>query len=286
MLRPRSLGAPALACLVALAAQTAHADAMRFTGDVERDFPIAPGNGVIALIDNPTPEGTSSPLDVAQSQSITDRGGMTGWNIKDLRLSYDAATDELHVGVNFFGIAGDADGDGNPGASSTPGGRDEANLGGRESITVTIDTNLDGVPNVIAGIPAVKASNRAGIDFFQISEYRNSNQGDPFSFGQALAAHTGQLAFNPDAAHPDFEFTITSFTRLQGLNPANGFAIGAFAGTSEDIIAGEDDMPLTRISFPDPRPQVPEPAAVLGWSLLAAGAAWRWRRSRRLAPTS
>jgi len=38
-------------------------------------------------------------------------GTVSGWDMVDLRLTYDTATDTLYVGINTFGIAGDADGD-------------------------------------------------------------------------------------------------------------------------------------------------------------------------------
>jgi hypothetical protein len=33
----------------------------------------------------------------------------SGWDIKDFRFVYDAKEDSLYVGINFFGVAGDAD---------------------------------------------------------------------------------------------------------------------------------------------------------------------------------
>lgn len=269
-----------IAGLVALAMvpRAAEGGALRLTGDVERDFPNTPGSGVVTIVDNPGADGQSSPGDVAQNR---DLAGVTGWNIKDLRLAYDAEGGSMFVGLNFFGIAGDADGNGDPGAASS--GVDEANLGGLESITVAIDTNLDGTPDVVAGVPAGKPMTGNGTDHFKVAAYRASSMGLGFSYGEALAEHAGALAFSPSAEHPDFQFTIGNFLQLPGLDPAQGFIVSAFAGTSADVVAGEDYIFKTRVGFPSPQePQVPEPAALLAWgSVLGGAAAWRLRRRRR-----
>jgi len=253
------------------------------TGDVEVDMPIAPGNGVAVIVDNPDGNGASSPNDVAQDASLP---GITGWNIKDLRLAYDEGTDSMLVGVNMFGVAGDSDGDGMPGQLSSTVGRDEPSLGGLESIAVAIDTDLDGQPDVIAGVPANKPPGiEKGVDAFTVAKYQNSSHGLAFSFGGTLDEHMGELAFDPSAEHPDFLFTIEEFKELPGLVPEEGFTISAFAGSPADVIAGEDFLVNTRIAFPgSDNQQIPEPATVLAWSLVAGGAlAYRLnaRRAKR-----
>lgn len=275
--RRSSLWTLAGLAVLALAPRPAAADAMRLTGNVENDFPLTPGSGVVVIVDNPDANGQSSPGDVAQDPGLP---GITGWNIKDLRLAYDATSDKMFVGLNFFGIAGDADGDGDPGRASQ--GVDLPDLGGLESIVVAIDTNLDGTPDLIAGVPAGKPAGKAGTAAFDVASYKASSMGLGFSFGQSLTEHAGELAFSPSAEHPDFEFTIGNFIDLPGLDPKEGFIVSAFAGTSSDIVAGEDYIFKTRVSFPSPQePVVPEPAALLGWGLVAGAAvAWRIRRRR------
>lgn len=275
--RRSTLWALAGLAALALAPRPAAADAMRLTGNVETDFPLTPGSGVVAIVDNPDANGQSSPGDVAQDASLP---GLTGWNIKDLRLSYDTPSDRMSFGLNFFGIAGDADGDGNPGSAGQ--GVDMPELGGLESIVVAVDTDLDGTPDVIAGVPAGKAGGQGATDAFKVATYKASTMGLAFSFGQELAAHDGELAFSPSAEHPDFEFTIGNFVKLPGLDPKQGFIVSAFAGTSSDIVAGEDYIFKTKIGFPSPQePQVPEPAALIGWAIVAGGTlAWRIRQRR------
>src|SRR5262245_1526661 len=133
----------ALAALVA--AGPATAAQIKFTGDSEKDFPAGqPGIGV--AVDNPIKNTSVSDWrDVSQADWITDQNQVTGWNIEDLRLHYDAQSDNLYVGVNFFGVAGDADGNGMPGGTDPrtlqARGIDVPHLGGRESIAVAFDLN-------------------------------------------------------------------------------------------------------------------------------------------------
>lgn len=267
----------AIATLLAMAAapRPAPADALRLTGDAEIDFPATPNSGVVVIVDNPGSDGQSRPGDVGQVSSLP---GITGWNIKDLRLAYDGQADTMYFGLNFFGIAGDADGDGNPGSATY--GVDLPDLGGLETITVVLDVNLDGMADVVAGVPAIKPETGKGTDFFTVSSYKTSPMGLGFSYGDPLVGNEGQLVYSPSAEHPDFIFTISNFKKLPGLDPEEGFIVGAFAGTSADIIAGEDYLLRTRVTFPSPQePQIPEPATLIAWGVVVgATAAWRLRR--------
>src|SRR4051794_19960058 len=96
----------ALAILVLLAACPAVA-APVLTGDAEKDFnPLADKRVNVIPV-------TDAPVQVAQTPWMAANGWVSGWNIKDIRTSYDPKADALYVGVNFFGIAGDAYGSGN-----------------------------------------------------------------------------------------------------------------------------------------------------------------------------
>lgn len=283
--------------LALIGAKATSAAQIHFTGNVETDFPQGTGIGIIT--DNPIPNphgaGTiSNTNDVAQASWMTQAGWTTGWNIKDIRVHYDQASDSLAVGVNFFGIAGDSDGNGNPGTAdprtTAAGGIDEAHLGFDptqpahigESITVGFDLNGDHKPDIIAGVPADKTQNGIGIDGFTVAKYAPSNSGLAYNYGEPLNAFNGGLAFDPSAEHPDFEFTIKNFTHLPGFSPAlyaqNGFGITTFAGTPFDVVAGEDSLPMFQFS-----PQaIPEPASLLAWSVVIGAAALGVRvRSRR-----
>jgi hypothetical protein len=187
----------------------------------------------------------------------------------------------MYLGLNFFGIAGDADGDGDPGTLSVGMGKDRPSLGGMESIVVALDLDLDGSPDVVAGVPANKPDSAPGTDAFTVAKYKHAAAGLGFSFGDTLTDHLGALAFDPSAEHPDFQFTIDNFMKLDGLVPKDGFIVSAFAGAPDDVIAGEDFIASTRIAFPGrDNQQVPEPATLLAWALIAGGAIAYRRRDR------
>lgn len=266
-----------------LASRNAPAAQIKFTGNVENDFAIQPGNSLVVDFPFPqTPGSTdlpqSNPGDVAIPSWMSTQGRQTGLNIKDLRLHFDRVSDTVYVGVNFFGIAGDIDGDGNPGGTDPQaaqrGGVDQPNLSGRESIVVGFDLNNDRQTDVVAGIPVQKTG--SGVDNFRVSKYVNNGLILPYGFGDDLTSNNGGLAFNPSADHPDFEFTIKNFSKLPEFNPlSDSFGVTAYAGSLDAIIIGEDMVQYTAVS---PQVIVPEPASVLAWGLaLAGGAAWHLR---------
>jgi hypothetical protein len=256
------------------------------TGNVATDMPQTPGNGVYVV------PGTS-PTGVGQAQWMTQAGYITGWNIKDLRFAYNSTTDTLSVGVNTYSIAGNADGNGTPGSPDprmiAAGGVDPAHIGGRGSITVAFapsapgNVSQVGTPAIVAGVPANKSSAGTGLDGFTVSTYKPSGEGIQYNYGMSLAANTGALAFDPSAAHPGFEFTVKNFSKIPGLDPKTGFWIQAFAGSPDDVIAGEDSIGWVHIPALAAQQQVPEPTTFAGWSLLIGCAAWGLRRSRRQA---
>ncbi len=243
------------------------------TGNVETDFPSGTA-GVITLINPRYP--TTNPEAFIAANKLSP-----GWSIKDIRLYYDKASDQMHVGINTFGIAGDADGNGNPGtvsaAAAAAGKIDVPNLGGRESITVGFDMTRTGTPTILAGIPGNKATAGTGVDGFVVSAFKNSGLGLANSFGSPLSQFDGGLAFDPSAEHPDFEFMIKNFSKLPGYDPINGFGLVAFAGTPDDGFEEEG------VLFPQVAAgKIPEPATVLGWTMLGAvGLAWRRRQVAR-----
>ena len=101
---------------------------------------------------------------------------------------------------------------------------DLPSLGGRESIAVALDTNLDGKPDVVAGVPAIKSQGLAkGTDAFTVAKFQNTGMG----LGSQLRPDADRpprsaLAFDPSAAHPDFEFTITNFKKPAGPGARRG----------------------------------------------------------------
>lgn len=283
-----------LAVLACLGVRSASAGGLpTFTGNVANDFPIAPNNGVTVIVDHPMANGQSDPHHVAQSSWMTQEGWTTGFQMKDMRLMYDPKTDTLAVGLNYFGIAGNGSGNGNPLVTdprvTAAGGVDPPHLGGDKSITVVIDPTNSGTPSIVAGVPADKAHAGPGLNGFTVAQYQDTGNGWGYSYGKALPQFTGQLAFDPSAAHPGFEFTITNFSKIPGMNLAKGFGIGSFSGSQYLIVAGKDIMPITRVVLPTSALEVvtPEPATSLSWSIgLGASALLARRRRRRVAAES
>lgn len=277
-----TLGLMTLAGRPALADKNAGGGLVTFTGDVENDMPsgVIPGSQIV----------DAGPANrVAQAKWITDTGWTTGWAMKDVRFNYDAKSDTMQVGINFYGIAGDADGNGDPGKAdprtTAAGGIDLPNLGGRKSITLALapdgpsGPNAAGVPVAIAGVSADKSKAGAGIDGFNVAQYTPSNAGIAYNYGKTLTDNVGSLAFNPSAAHPDFEFSLKNFSKIPGLNTSNGFWFQTFAGSPDDVVAGEESVGWLRMNGQFSPQTVPEPATWLAWGAVATlAAAWRRRR--------
>jgi hypothetical protein len=275
-----------------LGARTAWAGPITFTGNVAHDFNPQTNPGVEVITDS---LHENDPIHIDQPAWMTDSGLVSGWNIKDVRVDYDAKTDTLYVGVNTYGIAGNVDGNGTPGIPdprlTAAGGTDPANFGGDKSMAVGF-APLNGqyhefdlpTPVIVAGISGDKATQTGpGLDGFNVAKYAGGAGPGSLDlvtgFGQMLTAGLGNLAFNPSAQHPGFEFTITNFSKLLGANPMKGMVVFTQDGSVDSIVTGKDELVG---AFPQlEAQQIPEPAAWLVWAGLAGGMAWRFRRSRR-----
>ena len=273
---------------------SATAASITLTGNVANDFkPSDPNVNITPVSDNP--------LNIGQASFMTQNGWVSGWAISDIRTGYDASTDTLYVGVNTFknsqgaqAIVGDADGNGNPGTAApqttASGGIDLPNLGGRESVAVSFAPDgpngktAPGTPLIIAGVPADKTGFPTNVasaqDYFLVSNYKGVNLGLGYNFGQPLPNLNGGLAFNPSTQTPGFEFTIKHFA-ASGLDATKGFWISAYAGTPDDVVAGEGALAYTRIpAFAGQ--EIPEPTTILLWSAVAGGAMLRRYRRRAI----
>jgi hypothetical protein len=120
----------------------------QFTGNVETDFPITQDkNGKNFAQRKYEIQTISDGLDVGLPPGFNFTMA-SGWDIKDMRFQYDYANDALHVGINCFGICGDADGNNDPSAASVQltnaGGSDLPDFGSSESCAMAIDIGKAG----------------------------------------------------------------------------------------------------------------------------------------------
>jgi len=274
-----------------LAARSVAADPITFTGNVANDFNPASNADVVVIPHSDVPDH------IFQPAWMTNSGLVSGWNIQDVRLDYEPKTDTMYVGVNTFGIAGNVDGNGTPGIPdprlTAAGGSDPANFGGDKSMAVgfaplagTFNAASPPAPVIVAGVPGDKAQTGPGLDGFSVAKWTPAgstggiNYNLVSSFGQSLSTGMGNLAFDPNAAHPGFEFTINNFSKLLGANPLNGLVVSAQDGSIQSSVTGNDYL----FSTPIEAQEIPEPATWLVWGGLAGGLAWSHRRSRRARP--
>lgn len=263
-----------MAAVALLGGRPCLAAPLTLTGNVTADFdPLNPDVRKIAVSNDPTSVGVNP--------SITQAGRVSGWAVQNIWSYYDKTTDTLQVGIQTFkdsqgrtAIFGTTDGYGAPGASTA--------LGNGKSFAVAFSAaNPDsgGTPSLVAGVSYIKANAGPGIDGFTVSQYKNVNGGLNHNFGASYGSSAGSLAFSPSAAHPEAEFTINQFSKISGIDPTKGIWMRAYAGAGNDVLAGEVGTAWTKI--PAFAPEVPEPAAWLAWSAVAAGAvSFRLRRKR------
>ena len=189
-------------------------------------------------------------LDVALPQSPWPYN-FSGWDIDGIEFTYSNDSDTLSVNIDYFGIAGDADGDGDPGETSTAlqnnGGIDSTNLGGSEHIYVLFDLNVDGAFDLVVGVPQ-----QEGIQPSQNLRFANyTGNGNSVGVGDfgTLAingvAHLNEL---PSAANPDFNFTISNWSNIAIDNTTsllvdpNSFDFQVYSGSFQDDGIGEDSF--------------------------------------------
>jgi hypothetical protein len=91
---------------------------VNFTGNVPVDFPATQSPGVVVI---PANASVTQPSIPSLLQPFVSH---SGFSVQDIRVSYDAVTDTLSIGLDGFPsgnpgqgevIAGDADNNGNPG---------------------------------------------------------------------------------------------------------------------------------------------------------------------------
>lgn len=211
------------------------------TGDAELDF--ADMDPAVQV--HPDPDG----VDVGMP-SVFPAGTISGHDVRDLRLSYDIATDVLYVAINGYRIVGDADADGDPNGTSATlaglSGLDDADFGGSESVAVYFDLDQDGTYDVIAGVPFGEDRFGAVVALFDGSALTPS-----LSFGDPLPGRLGAFVGGTGPTAPDVEMAILGFSTLpsSGVDLALDLSVAAFTGSFADAGIGEDFLPGFSTSF-------------------------------------
>ena len=221
---------------LSMALQGAVSAAPVFSGNVPMDFTA--GDVVIM----PDPGG----IDVGVPLSAP-LGTISGWDVRDVYFDYDFDTDIMYVGIDCYGICGDADGDGDPGSTSAwltaLGGVDQPDLDNTESVALRFDTD-DGCGSgadfeIVAGVDAYN-----DISAFGVYSY-TGNPVPAFGFGALLGNAVTNT--NPISGAPDLEFSIADFSTLPGFTftPGENFMFGTnlFLGSFQDAGLGEDYVP-------------------------------------------
>ena len=216
-----------LSCAFSVLVLGPAAFAITFTGVVPTDFN---GTDVVSVVD---PLG-----DAAVPSYNAPPGTISGWDLSSANFELDRLSGQLHVGLDFFGIAGDADGDGIDGFSSPwlvmNGGQDYPMLAESESILIAFDFDQNGTYDVIAGMGENDGT-------YRVSQFSGPVNRLYRCFGVDLPAHMGPYFYTPVLATPDFELTLNGLGLVEDLQAENVcFTFHVFAGSLDDDGIGED----------------------------------------------
>lgn len=238
------LAAMCMAGVLAASDTQSQSTPITFTGNVPVDFPDT-NPAVFVAVDEKFP--------------ITFLGGLSGWNIVDIRYAYDKVTDTGYLGINTGPcITGDADCDGDAGRSSpllnAQQGVDVAKLDLSEFAVFVIDFGSDNtiLPLNTSEVAVIGVPTGRFVGEENTLTVRAAKYGSTFprlGFGPTIADVTVTLHNSPEgpnAAKPHLELAIHPFSRLpRALNvPWNTdiacIAFSANIGSLDDGPIGED----------------------------------------------
>ena len=225
----------ALLCLWSLLINAASSYAQpTFTGDAAADFGGLPDLEVIPDI---------AGIDVGVPVQFPP-GTISGWDFSTIYMWYDDDDDVMYVGIDCYGICGDADGDGDPSVTSAElaglGGVDLADYGGTEYFALLFDMDQDGTYDAVVGV-----SSSATFSSFGAANFSGSPFAPGFAFGSSLPNEVSTHA-NPSASNPDLEFTIEDISTFPISGASDGsddFDINVSQGSFSDAGVGEDFIP-------------------------------------------
>jgi hypothetical protein len=220
----------------------AWASPVAFTGDVEADF-VVPD---VAWLADGSARDIGFPSDP-----------VSGMDVRAMAFTYDSATDTLLVGVDTWfdptwgrdAIAGDVDGNGNPGTidpSLAPTNADRIDFGGGETFSVAFDVDQDGNYDLIVGVPigvSLSGFRAAAPDDFVLSFSPG------YAFGADLPAHRGPVPRSPSAAAPNLELAVPAFSQVVPSSGADAdprsFRVYAHFDSLDAPSFGRDSVPAS-----------------------------------------
>jgi hypothetical protein len=264
---------------------------VNFTGNVAIDFPATSQPGVVIFNSSNTATPITHPIIPSDLKSLIP---VSGFDLSEIRVSYDAADDTLSVGLNQPDnpnnpnggpvIAGDADANGNAGTVNpavtaiSPFFTEFYSLGGSDEMAAFLDLTGSGVPDVVAGFspnppsptptdPSPQKPYEVAVAIPNIS----NPHGIP-SFGTPLPNNTGNFYLANSPFHPNLEFSISNFSQLyladtgKPLTASSVIGIGAFAGSLDDggitdAFFPENTFTLAQATLPVP-PELSPPILI------------------------
>jgi len=222
----------------------------RFTGDASADFQIT-NRFVVPVDDDPdfVEDGSDVTLPSGSAGTVTfwhpEGVQFSGWDLRTLHVEYNPRNDSLSMGIETFTLAGDADGDGDPGAYTlpdNPGADDFPDLRGSEMFAILLDVDEDKVPDWMIGLPASSAAGACaftGLEDFGIYNF-DQQQGlrfncNPNSATQCVNGFCDPSTFtctNPDPNGP------LSYLSTIPIHSASGISC------NNPVISPIDNLPL------------------------------------------
>ncbi len=253
---------------------------VNFTGNVPVDFPATESPGVVILPDNPSVIHPQIPVPL---QNVGVHA--SGFDLQDMRVSYDAALDTLYIGIDGPAsgntgqgqvIAGDADDNGNRGsvnpaipAITDPSDptlhpymdfKDFTDFQGTAFMGAFLDFTGSGVPQIVAGYSEVSpiAPTPQNPDPTMAPKPYEVAVADPTNlpvFGAPLSQFAGTVFAQNSPSSPNLEFSIAHFSQLyqmetgKPLTSSSVVYIGGQGGSANDIGISDAFFPSQAVNI-------------------------------------
>lgn len=208
-----------------------------FTGNAGTDFASC---GCTLNVDYPDPVGDNGDVCISPGPGVPQ----TGFDVQHIYMHYDQANDRLYIGMDMVGIAGDADGDGDPQTNTLCSQVDCPGCGAaiqqNEIIGINLDVNQDGKYDYFVGW----ALGRTTVDFFSYKSPRVNAYPGLFAMDVSSAVTLITFVDPPNAGAPDPEFILEGYSNI---DPDIQMGFSIFTDTP---VGGEDLGGLSNVSFP------------------------------------